>query len=211
MIRVARTSTIFALPWTVSVTIPACEPVSEIASWPRSWIAIAQSAFEIRSPTEMSMSYSRGCGRGEISWASRISSSVVSPIAERTPTTRLPASRARDEPARDVLDLPGVGDRGAAELHHDEIGPARGGVGRDLRDDLEVASSATRHISRRPDERAAERDLVGVLEVAADGEAAGEPRHAHAVRAAGRRGRPRSPRRSCSGSSRARPPPRRSL
>ena len=27
----------------VSVTIPACEPVSEIASWPRSWIAIAQS------------------------------------------------------------------------------------------------------------------------------------------------------------------------
>jgi hypothetical protein len=29
--RFARTSTIFALPWTVSVTIPACEPVSEIA------------------------------------------------------------------------------------------------------------------------------------------------------------------------------------
>ena len=94
MIRCARTSAIFALPCTVSVTIPACEPVSEIASWPRSWIAIAQSAFEIRSPTEMSMSYSRGCGVGEISCASRIRSSVVSPIAERTPTTRLPASRA---------------------------------------------------------------------------------------------------------------------
>ena len=32
---------IFALPCTVSVTMPACEPVSEIASCPRSWIAIA--------------------------------------------------------------------------------------------------------------------------------------------------------------------------
>jgi hypothetical protein len=29
--RFARTSTIFAFPWTVSVTMPACEPVSEIA------------------------------------------------------------------------------------------------------------------------------------------------------------------------------------
>ena len=49
------------------VTIPACEPVNEIASWPRSWIAIAASAQEIRSPTEISMSSSRGFGRGEIS------------------------------------------------------------------------------------------------------------------------------------------------
>ena len=88
LIRCARTSAIFALPCTASVTMPACEPVREMASWPRSWIAIAQSAFEIRSPTEMSMSYSRGCGFGEISWARRIRSSVVSPIAERTPTTR---------------------------------------------------------------------------------------------------------------------------
>ena len=61
-IRFARTSTIFALPWTVSVTIPACEPVSEIACWPRSTIAIAASAHEIRSPTEISMSSSRGSG-----------------------------------------------------------------------------------------------------------------------------------------------------
>ena len=51
----------------VSVTIPACEPVSEIASWPRSWIAIAQSAHEIRSPVESSMSISRASGRSEIS------------------------------------------------------------------------------------------------------------------------------------------------
>ena len=65
--RRARTSTIFAWPCTVSVTIPACEPVSEIASAPRSWIAIAASAHEIRSPTEISMSSSRGFGRGETS------------------------------------------------------------------------------------------------------------------------------------------------
>ena len=66
-IRRARTSTIFARPCTVSVTIPACEPVSEIASAPRSWIAIAASAQEIRSPTEISMSSSRGFGFGETS------------------------------------------------------------------------------------------------------------------------------------------------
>ena len=93
-IRRARTSTIFALPCTVSVTMPACEPVSEIASWPRSWIAIAASAHEIRSPTETSMSSSRGCGVAETWRASSSSSSVVWPIAERTPTTRWPSSRA---------------------------------------------------------------------------------------------------------------------
>jgi hypothetical protein len=65
--RRARTSTIFALPWAVSVTMPACEPVSEIAWCPRSWIAIAASAQETRSPTEIIMSSSRGAGRSEIS------------------------------------------------------------------------------------------------------------------------------------------------
>ncbi len=40
------------------------------------------------------MSYSRGCGSGVISRASRIRSSVVSPIAESTPTTRWPRSLA---------------------------------------------------------------------------------------------------------------------
>ena len=63
--RRARTSTIFAFVCVVSVTIPACEPVSEIASWPRSWIAIAASAHVIRSPTETSMSSSRGTGAGD--------------------------------------------------------------------------------------------------------------------------------------------------
>ena len=44
--------------------MPACEPVSEIALWPRSLIAIAHSAHDIRSPVESSMSISRGSGVG---------------------------------------------------------------------------------------------------------------------------------------------------
>ena len=48
----------------------------------------------MRSPVETSMSYSRGCGAGETSCASRISSSVVWPIAERTATTFAPSSCA---------------------------------------------------------------------------------------------------------------------
>ena len=83
-----------ALVWEESVTIPAWDPVSEIASWPMSWIAIAQSAQEIRSPVESSMSISRATGRSEISSAWLTSSSVVLPRAESTATTRLPASRA---------------------------------------------------------------------------------------------------------------------
>ena len=93
-IRCARTSTIFAFPWTVSVTIPACDPVSEIASRPRSAIAIATRAQEMRSPTEMSMSISLGFGCGETSWARETSSSVCWPIAETTATTRFPARLA---------------------------------------------------------------------------------------------------------------------
>ena len=38
---------IVALVCEVSVTMPACEPVNEIASWPRSLITIAASAHEI--------------------------------------------------------------------------------------------------------------------------------------------------------------------
>ena len=79
----------------VSVTIPACEPVSEIARWPRSLIAIAQSAQEIRSPVESSMSISRASGVLETSCAAAISSSVVLPRALRTATTCWPCSRAR--------------------------------------------------------------------------------------------------------------------
>jgi hypothetical protein len=123
--RRARTSTIFALPCVVSVTMPACEPVSEIASWPRSWIAIAHSAFEIRSPTEISMSSSRGCGRAETCAARSRSSSVVCPIAESTPTTRLPASRTATSRRATSLIFSGSPTDVPAELQHDraEVGP----------------------------------------------------------------------------------------
>ena len=92
--RSARTSRMRALVCDVSVTMPACEPVSEIARWPRSLMAIAHSAQEIRSPVERSMSISRGSGVVETSSAEAISSSVVLPRAESTATTCWPCSRA---------------------------------------------------------------------------------------------------------------------
>ena len=76
----------------VSVTMPAWEPVSEIARWPRSLMAIAQSAHEMRSPVESSMSISRGSGAAETSSADAISSSVVLPRADSTATTWWPCS-----------------------------------------------------------------------------------------------------------------------
>src|SRR5437764_12444326 len=180
--RCARTSTIFALPCEVSVRIPACDPVSETASWPRSWIAIAQSAFEIRSPTERSMSYSRGCGCGETSCASLISSSVVSPIAERTPTTRWPASwAATSRRATSLIFCTSPTDvppnfftrrstpRTAASAASCGISSCW----------LTATARVCLHVAAAR-KRAVERDFVGVLEVAADGETAREPRHPHA-------------------------------
>ena len=83
-----------AFVWLVSVTMPACEPVRLIARWPRSLIAIAHRAHEMRSPVESSMSISRGSGAVDTSSAIEISSSVVFPRAESTATTRCPCSRA---------------------------------------------------------------------------------------------------------------------
>ena len=73
---------------------PAWLPVNDRASWPRLPTAIASSAIEIRSPAVSSMSSSRGGGSGETCSARSISSSVVSPIAETTTTTSLPARLA---------------------------------------------------------------------------------------------------------------------
>src|ERR1700761_1075608 len=56
-------------------------------------MAMAQSAHEMRSPVDSSMSISRRSGSGETSWAIAISSSVVFPRAESTATTRRPDSR----------------------------------------------------------------------------------------------------------------------
>ena len=46
----------------------------------------------MRSPTEISMSIARGFGRSEMRCARSTSSSVVSPIADSTATTRPPFS-----------------------------------------------------------------------------------------------------------------------
>src|SRR6188768_413254 len=92
-IRPGVTSMILARPCAPSVITPAWLPVNERASSPRLPIAIASSAIEIRSPAVSSMSSSRGAGSGETCSARSISSSVVSPIADTTTTTSLPARR----------------------------------------------------------------------------------------------------------------------
>ena len=92
--RPGVTSMIRALPCALSVITPAWLPVKDRASWPRLPIAIASSAIEMRSPAVSSMSSSRPAGSGETCWARSISSSVVSPIAETTTTTSLPACLA---------------------------------------------------------------------------------------------------------------------
>ena len=84
-------------------------------------MAIAHSAQEIRSPVDRSMSISRGSGRAETSSAIAISSSVVWPRADSTATTRLTGVALGDDPPGGSLDPLGVGDRGAAELHHDGL------------------------------------------------------------------------------------------
>ena len=127
--RLARTSRMRAFVCEVSVTMPACEPVSEIARWPRSLIAIAHSAHEIRSPVDSSMSISRGSGVGETSSAEAISSSVVLPRAESTATTCWPCSRAPDDAARGALDPLGIRHGGPAELHHHGPGHGQGVLG----------------------------------------------------------------------------------
>ena len=146
-IRSARISTIFALPWSVSVTIPACEPVNETAGTPSASTAMHSSAIEIRSPAVSSMSISRPPGALATSLASRTRSSVVFPIAETTAITSSPAAPGTGDvvgdgadPVRDrATDVPpnfwttntvtplravgAYGDRGcAAFLEHDKNG-----------------------------------------------------------------------------------------
>ncbi len=90
-IRPGVTSMIRARPWAPSVITPAWLPVKLIASTPRSPMAIARTAIEIRSPAVSSMSSSRPEGSGLTCSARSISSSVVSPMAETTTTTSWPA------------------------------------------------------------------------------------------------------------------------
>ena len=75
----------------MSVSTPACQPVSEMTGYPSFWMAMAKSDMEIISPVDRSTSISRLDGRALISAALAIRSSVVSPWAETTTTTWLPA------------------------------------------------------------------------------------------------------------------------
>ena len=84
-----------ALVWVLSVTMPTWAPVKLMAGSPSVWMAMAIRAMEICSPVARSMSISRAGGCSLISWASSISSSVVSPRALTTTMTWLPACLAR--------------------------------------------------------------------------------------------------------------------
>ena len=224
--RSARTSMMRAFVCDSSVTIPACEPVSEIARWPRSWIAIAHSAHEMRSPVESSMSISRGSGYVGDLLGHR--DQLVGRLAARRQhgDDAVAELALVDDPPRGALDPLGVGDRGAAELHHDQLGHppqdiAHGTPCAGEQSVSRVASATTLRVRTRrawrcaarshlapAGERLAERDLVGVLEVRADRQTAGQARDGE-LRARGcaaaRRCAARSPRRWSSGWSRARP------
>src|SRR5579871_1570134 len=91
-----------------------------------------------------------------------MSSSVVSPIAERTPTTRSPRSCARTSRRATFLIFSGS----ATEVPPNFI--------------TTMAECCLRHLAA-PRESAAQRDLVGVLEIAAHRQSAGKARHADAV------------------------------
>src|SRR6185312_1487437 len=93
LIRPGVTSMMRARPWEESVITPACDPVNERASCPRLAIAMATRAIDIRSPAVSSMSISRPGGIGLTCWARSSSSSVVSPMADTTTHTSLPALR----------------------------------------------------------------------------------------------------------------------
>ena len=72
---------------------PACQPVRLMAETPSSCKAIVSREIEISSPAASSISISRWDGSEVISAALAIRSSVVSPCAETTTTTSLPALR----------------------------------------------------------------------------------------------------------------------
>ena len=105
-----------------SVTIPACEPVSEIAV-----VAHvvdrhrAQRAGDPLAGREQHVHLALERARRRSRRPAATSSSVVLPRAESTATTCLPPSRAATIRARGALDVLGLGDRGAAELHHHRL------------------------------------------------------------------------------------------
>ncbi|MEZ5076996.1 MAG: hypothetical protein R2725_06105 [Solirubrobacterales bacterium] len=109
-----------ALVWVESVTMPACEPVSEIASCPMSWIAIAQSAQEIRSPVEQHVHLAGNRPVGDLVCLADQLVGRLAPCREHRdhPVAGLAGG---DDPPGGALDLLRAGHRGAAELHHDDV------------------------------------------------------------------------------------------
>src|SRR5688572_21636715 len=83
-----------ALVWASLVTMPDWDPVKLTAGMPRAFRAMERSAIEMRSPAERSMSSSRRAGLSLTCLARDNRSSVVSPMAETTTTTSLPADLA---------------------------------------------------------------------------------------------------------------------
>ena len=79
-----------ALPCVVSVTMPAWLPVKDEAGTPWVSMAMHSRAMEMRSPAVSNMSISRPLGSGHTSWAKRMRSSVVLPMALTTTTTSWP-------------------------------------------------------------------------------------------------------------------------
>ena len=93
--RTGRTSMIWASEWRSLVMIPDWEPVKEMASRPRFWMAMASSAMAMRSPVETSMSSSRRGGVSVTCRASASRSSVVRPMADTTVQIRSPPAALR--------------------------------------------------------------------------------------------------------------------
>ena len=123
--RSARTSMIRALVCEESVTIPACEPVSEIAVVAH--VVDRHRAERARDPLpgrEQHVHLALQRPRRDL--VGGVDELVGGLAPRREHRDDLLAALARgDDPARGALDVLGLGDGGAAELHHDDLGHSR--------------------------------------------------------------------------------------
>jgi hypothetical protein len=105
----------------VSVTIPACDPVREIARCPRSLIAIAHSAHDTARPSRGACP-SRGVGRrGDLEGVGDQPVGLLAARREHGDDV-VTLLALLDDPLRRALEALGVGHRRAAELHHHGLG-----------------------------------------------------------------------------------------
>ena len=131
--RFARTSTIFALPWTVSVTMPGLRArerdrlVAEIDDRHR-----GERARDALADGDQHVELARIRVLGDLA---RQVEQLVRRVAHRREDADDAVARLSrvDEPLRDALQALGARHRGAAELHHDGPGVRRPLVARDLR------------------------------------------------------------------------------